>query len=249
MSELTKDEITGLGVTLWQPRNGHRVGADAVLLAASAGPPVQHVVDVGAGVGAVGLALARRWPRSHATLIEIAPELAELARRNAADNGLEGCVAVAQADVLEPGSRRAAGLADGAADLVVTNPPFYNPSEVRASPDASRARAHVFGDGAITLAGWVVAALALLRPGGRFVVIHRPDRLGELLEAFGHRLGDIAVRPVHPREGADAIRIVVAGVKGSRAPIRIQPGLILHRADGGFAPLAAAIHRGEAFLD
>ncbi len=136
---------------------------------------------------------------------------------------------------------------DGEAELVVTNPPFYSAEDVRASPDAAKALAHVFGDQG--LGEWIVASLALLAPGGRFVVIHRPERLGELLDAFGRRLGAVAIRPIYPRDGADAIRVIVTGVKGSRAPTRLRPGLVLHGPDGGFTPLAAAIHRGEAFLD
>jgi tRNA1(Val) A37 N6-methylase TrmN6 len=249
MSELTCDEIAGLGVSLWQPRAGHRVGADAVLLAASAGAPVEAIVDVGAGVGAVGLALTRRFPQSRAILIEIAPELADLARRNAAEAGLAERVTITHVNLLDRAAMRAAGIEQGNADLVVTNPPYYNPGEVRASPDKARSLAHVLGSEGDALGRWIVASLALLRPGGRFVVIHRPERLADLLAAFGERLGAVAVRPVFPREGADAIRVLVSGVKGSRAPLRIRPGLVLHGDGGGFAPLAAAIHRGEAFLD
>jgi tRNA1(Val) A37 N6-methylase TrmN6 len=106
----------------------------------------------------------------------------------------------------------------------------------------------VLGDGDDPLGAWIVAALTLVRPGGRFVMIHRPDRLSAMLTAFGRRLGDVAIRPIHPHADADAIRVIVSGVKGSRAPTRLQPALVLHERGGGFAPLAAAIHRGEAFL-
>jgi len=248
MPDLSEDSIHGLGVTLWQRRAGHRVGADAVLLAASAGSPTKTIVDFGAGVGGVGLALAKRWPEAHATLLEIAPESAELARRNAAANGLAQRTRVVEIDALDGRARRAAGVEEGKADLVLTNPPFYAACEVRVSPDSARARAHVLGEGDDPLGGWIVAALALVRPGGRFVMIHRPERLAEMLVAFGRRLGDVAIRPIHPQQDADAIRVIVSGVKGSRAPTRLQPALVLHERGGGFAPLAAAIHRGEAFL-
>ena len=248
MPDLTKDTIHGLGVTLWQHRGGHRVGVDAVLLAASAGAPVQTLVDFGAGVGSVGLALAKRWPDTHATLIEIDPENADLARRNAAGNDVAERIRVIEINALDGRTRRNAGVENGTADLVITNPPCYAASEVRVSPDSARARAHVFGEGEDPLAAWIVASLALVRPGGRFVMIHRPERLAEILAAVGRRLGDVAIRPIHPRQDADAIRVIVCGVKGSRAPARLQIGLVLHERNGGFAPLAAAIHRGEAFL-
>jgi tRNA1(Val) A37 N6-methylase TrmN6 len=242
------DEILGGRLRLRQPRAGHRVGADAVLLAAAAGPPARRIVDVGSGVGAVALALLMRWPEARADLVEIDPAGAALARENAFINGLADRVRVLEIDALDAAARRAAGLANGEAYLVVTNPPFFAPSEVRASPDAGRARAHVFAAAAAPLQAWIVASLALLAPGGRFAMIHRPEALAAILAAFGKRLGAVAVRPVHPRGDADAIRVLISGVKGSKAPLRLLPALVLHEANGAFTPLSAAIHRGEAVL-
>ena len=137
------DAILGGRLRLRQPIGGHRVGADAVLLAAAAGAPARRIVDVGAGVGAVGLALLQRWPEARGDLVEIDPELAALARDNAALNGLRPARASSRSTRSRRARRREAGLADGEADLVVTNPPFFDALKVRASPDAGRARAHV----------------------------------------------------------------------------------------------------------
>ncbi len=79
-------------------------------------------------------------------------------------------------------------------------------------------------------------------------MIQRADALPALLPAFERRLGDIALRPVHPHADAPAIRMLISGVKGSKAPLCLLPGLTLHEPDGATAPLAAAIQRGEAFL-
>jgi tRNA1(Val) A37 N6-methylase TrmN6 len=242
------DSILGGRLKLRQTREGHRVGLDAILLAAAAGPPAARLADVGAGVGAVGLALLQRWPAATGALVEIDPDLAVLAADNAALNGLADRVRTIVADALAPKSRRAAGLADEAADLVVTNPPYLAAAAARVSPDLRRARAHVAGDGAAALADWVVACLALLKPGGRFVMIQRADALPALLPAFGGRLGDLALRPIHPRADAPAIRLLISGTKGSKAPLQMLPGLTLHEADGSATPLAAAIQRGEATL-
>ncbi len=244
------DAILGGRLELRQTRDGHRVGLDAILLAAAAGAPVARLADVGAGVGAVGLALLQRWPQATGTLIEIDPDLAALAQENAALNRLADRARVVAADALDAKSRRAAGLADEAADLVVTNPPYLAAAASRVSPDPRRARAHVAagGGGAAALADWVVACLALLEPGGRLVMIHRADALPALLPTLAGRLGDLALRPVHPRADAPAIRLLIAGTKGSKAPLRLLPGLMLHEADGSATPLAAAIQRGEATL-
>ena len=79
-------------------------------------------------------------------------------------------------------------------------------------------------------------------------MIHRPEALPEIFATFGKRLGAVAMRPVHPRSDADAIRVLVTGVKGSRAPLRFLPPLALHDASGAFTPLSEAVHRGEALL-
>jgi len=243
----TLDSISGLGLVLRQKRAGHRVGLDAVLLAAAAGASAQHIVDVGAGVGAVGLALARRFSEARVDLVEIDEPTAALARDNAARNGLAERVRVVVADVMEAKARRAAELREGAADLVVTNPPYYAPGETRVSPDPARARAHA-QTGVEALAAWLQASLALLAPGGRFGLIHRPEAMPSIYAALDRRLGDVAVRPVYPRAGEDAIRVIVTGVKGSHAPARLQPGLVLHEADGQATPAARAIHEGRATL-
>ncbi len=123
---------------------------------------------------------------------------------------------------------------------------------MRVSPDATRARAHVFapsGSGVAPLAGWMRACLALLAPGGRLVMIHRPEALAQILAAADKRLGALALLPVHPRAGASAHRLIVSGVKGSKAPLRIAPALVLHQPDGKLTAESEAIHRGEALID
>jgi tRNA1(Val) A37 N6-methylase TrmN6 len=248
---LTIDRWLGGRLDLVQPKSGHRVGTDAALLAAAAGTPAGRIADVGAGVGAVGLALAHRSERAFADLIEIDPDLARLAEINAARNGLQARARILRLDVLRPVERREAGLGDEKADCVVTNPPFFEAGTVRVSPDGARARAHVLPpvEGGATLAAWIRTSLALLKPGGFFAMIHRPDALATILAAVENRLGALALLPVHPSATARAHRLLMTGVKGSRAPLRIAPALILHEADGRLTAEADAIHRGEAPID
>ena len=245
--ESSLDPWLGGRLILAQPRRGHRVGSDAALLAAAADLVEGRLVDVGAGVGAVGLAILRRHGSTTLDCVEIDPTIAEISAENAARNGLAARTRVIRADVLDARARRAEGLADEAADLVVTNPPFFEPGVVRASPQPAKARAHVFAGeaGAAPLVAWIRACLALLRPGGRFAMIHRPDALLQILTATENRIGTVWLLPVHPRAGAAAGRLLVSGVKGSRAPLKIAPPLILHDPDGTLTAEADAIHRGE----
>lgn len=238
--------LLGGRLMLRQPARGHRVGTDTMLLAACIAEPGEHVVDAGAGVGAVGLAVALRAPGSRVTLLERQPDLAALAHENAVANGLSDRVRTLACDLLAPPSRRAAGLANGSASAVLTNPPYYEQGAVRASPHGARAQAHVLGEGGV--GAWMRACLALLAPGGRFAMIHLPQALSPILEACEGRIGSVRVLPVHAREGEDAGRIVVTGRKGSRAPLAIAAPLFVHAPGGGFTARAEAIHRGEALL-
>ena len=244
---LTEDLWLGGRLTLVQPKRGHRVGTDAALLVAAAGDARQgRIVDVGAGVGAVGLALAKSSALASVDLVEIDPELAELAESNAARNGLQARARVLRLDVLDPRARREAGLAE-LANCVVTNPPFFDAAAVRASPHEGKARAHVLPRAG--LVDWIQASLTMLAPGGRFLMIHRPEALAMILAAIGTRLGAVALLPVHPAIGARAGRLLVSGVKGSKAPLRLVAALILHGADGRLTGEADAIHRGDALID
>jgi len=192
-----------------------------------------------------GRGSARWGPGGELDLVEIDAETAALARDNAERNGVRARVVAV--DVLRAAERREAGLVDGAADLVVTNPPFLIAQAARVSPDPARARAHAL-DGEDGLGHWIKASLALLAPGGRFAMIHRADALPAIFAALERRLGDVAARPVYPRAGEDAIRVLVTGVKGSRAPARLAPPLTLHEADGSATAQAREVHEGRARL-
>ncbi|APT33934.1 hypothetical protein MCBMB27_04643 [Methylobacterium phyllosphaerae] len=224
------------------PRGAHRAGTDAVLLARLLAPQAgERVCDVGAGTGAVGLACAALSPGLRPTLVERDPVLAGQARANAALNGIDAQVLVA--DVLASAAeRRAAGLVPDSFDVVLTNPPFFAPGSHRASPHPGRAAAHTFAGG--DLETWIRTCTAILRPGGRLGLIHRADALPACLDALKGRYGGLAIRPVHPRGDAPAIRVLIAAVRGSRAAASLRPPLVLHGSDGTFTAEAEALHRG-----
>jgi tRNA1(Val) A37 N6-methylase TrmN6 len=243
-----EDRLLAGRLALRQPVRGHRAGTDAILLAAAAPADFAgRAVDVGSGVGAVGLALALHSAQARVRLVEIDPEMAQAARHNIALNGFAARIDVIEADMLARRSVRvAAGIAGGDADLVLTNPPFAEDGSGRASPDLKRAKAHVMARGALD--DWIKACADMLRPRGTLIVIHRADALPALLDAMHRRFGAVTVLPVYPRAGAPAVRILVRGVKGSRAPFSIGLGLILHEADGRFTEQAESLHRGERHL-
>ncbi|WP_134497191.1 tRNA1(Val) (adenine(37)-N6)-methyltransferase [Microvirga pakistanensis] len=242
---ITDDRLLGGRVPLAQPARGHRAGTDAVLLAASAPAKAgDRVLDVGASTGAVGLMVAARQKAVRLAFVERDPDLAALCRRNCRQNGLEAEIFVT--DVLDKAARRSVGLLPESADLVLSNPPFLEEGQARISPDAGRAAAHALPAGG--LQAWLKACLSLLRPKGRLVLIHRADRLAECLEGLSGPLGDLSLRFVHPSADRPAIRVLLSGVKGSRASSKILPPVILNGPDGRFTPQAQALHLGEADL-
>jgi tRNA1(Val) A37 N6-methylase TrmN6 len=171
---VTDDAVLDGRLKLWQPARGHRAGHDAILLAAAA-PKSTIAIDLGAGIGTAGLALLARNAARHVTFVEIDVDLARLSGANAERNDFAEKTMPRSNPTLRDLSRRGGPPkpAAASADLVVVNPPFNDPAQRRASPDAVRRRAHAAPDGEID--SWVEAASRLLKSNGRVVLIHRPE--------------------------------------------------------------------------
>ena len=251
VAEVSEDAFLGGALTLVQPRAGHRGGLDAVLLAASVpATPGDTVLDLGAGVGTAGLAVLARVPDTRALLVERDARPMTLAARNVAANGMDERAEVLCRDIEAPGGAQGAGIDQGSVDHALANPPFFSAGEMRASPDAGRSDAHVHDRGRSEgLERWCAFAAGAVRSGGTLTLIHRADALPDVLEAMDGRFGGVRVTPVHPRPGEDAIRVLVQGAKGSRAPLVIAPALILHGPSGSaFAPPIEAVLRAPKAL-
>jgi tRNA1(Val) A37 N6-methylase TrmN6 len=248
LGAVTEDAVLGGALRLRQPRRGHRVGHDSVLLAAAC-PAYgsERVVDLGAGVGAAGLAVATRARGVAVTLVEIDPDLAALAAENARLNGLAARVTSVSLDAAAPSRAfAAAGLAPDRLDRVLMNPPFNDPVRQRASPDRRRRLAHAAPRETLTV--WIRTAARLLRPGGTLTLIFRADGLVDLGHALAAGFGAVTVLPVYPKPDQPAVRILVRAAKGSRAPLVLLPGLILNDADGRPTPEAEAVLRAGGTL-
>jgi len=242
----SKDRFLGGQLILRQPLSGHRAGHDAILLAAATPARAgNRVVEFGAGVGAAGLALARRIGEIDLVLVEIDKQLAQLARTNAAANAIEAAILVE--DVTATAARlTAAGLAPDSVDVVLMNPPFNHPSRHRPAKDESRRAAHMAN--ASTLEDWVATARRLLKSGGMLTLIWRADGLSEVVTALDRGFGSLVMLPVHGDPAKPAIRLIVCAVKGGRGPTRIQPGLLLNDAAGKPSEEAETILSGGAGL-
>jgi len=241
--DISEDAVLGGRLTLRQPLSGHRVGHDAILLAAATGGRAGELaVDFGAGVGAAGLALAARVAGLEVVMVEIDAALSRLAAENAKTNRFDDRARAITCNVEDVMALAAAGLSAGSADRVLMNPPFHDARRHNVSPDAGRRLAHAGESG--LLARWIAAAAFLLKPHGVLTLIWRADELQDVLAALVHEFGAIAVMPVQPREGASAIRVLVRAVKaGSGAPV-FRPALSLNDAQGRPSTAAEAVLRG-----
>ena len=224
--DVTEDAFLGGKLRLRQPKSGHRAGHDAMLLAAATPAcPGDRVVDFGAGVGAAGLAVAKRVAGIALVLVEIDKGLAELARANASANAIAAETLVL--DVTSGAENFAsAGLAPESVDVVLMNPPFNDAARHRASPDGARAMAHVAA--AETLEQWVHASRRILKSGGSLTMIWRADGIADVLAALGRGFGSLMILPVHGDVASPAIRVLVRATKGGRAPTRLLAGLVLN---------------------
>lgn len=224
--EFTEDAFLGGQLRLRQFKSGHRAGHDAMLLAAAT--PARsgdRVVDFGAGVGAAGLAVAKRVAGIELVLVEIDTALADLARGNAAANAIAAEIVVL--DITSAADAFAAArLSPDSVDVVLMNPPFNDPARHRASPDKVRASAHVAT--AETLESWIHAARRILKSGGSLTLIWRADGLAEVLAALDRGFGSVVILPVHGDATQPAIRVLIRAIKGGKAPVRIHAALLLN---------------------
>jgi tRNA1Val (adenine37-N6)-methyltransferase len=225
--ELTRDSLWGGDLVFWQPARGrgYRFNLDPVLLSAFASP-ARHVLDLGSGVGVLGILLLATGKAERVTAVEVQPALAELTRRNARENGLADRLHVITGDCREQPLP--------AVDAVVFNPPYFRPSEGQPAPDRCRDVARHERHG--TLADFVARAAAVIGTSGHVAVII-PARRGPELEALLRQAGAFALRRrlVLPRDGEAAGHWMLEGRFGPGAAIealRHEPPLLVHGAAG-----------------
>jgi tRNA1(Val) A37 N6-methylase TrmN6 len=230
--DTTEDTLLGGRVKLSQPRSGYRVAIDPVLLAASVeAAPGERILDVGAGVGAIGLCLVARLGDVFVQGVEVQSELVALAAHNAQHNGWLDFMSTAQHDIESStiAPYVAERLLPESYDQVVTNPPYLPAHSANRPLDRMRALATV--ESTANLADWLQFALNRLKHGGTLTMVHRADRLDEILALLKGRAGETVIFPLWPGPGKDANRVIVRTRKGSDAPLRLASGLLLH--DGG----------------
>ena len=243
---LTEDGFLGGRLRILQPEKGFRAGIDSVFLAAAVPcAPGDAVFEAGVGTGVAALCLLARIPSIHLTGIEIAARYALLCEENARRNGFEANVRVIRADMRDALRKDAAVMpAPGSFAHALANPPYHEDGKSTPSPHLLKAQAHAFGPADLEI--WVKVLHGMLAQRGTVSMVHRADMLAKILAALEDRFGNIRIAPLFPRAGAPANRVIVQGVKGSKAPLQLLPGIVLHDQTGRFTPEAQAVLRDGA---
>ena len=199
--------------------------------------PGLRTVDLGCGTGLLGLLLMQRQPGLRVTGVDIQPQAIRLAERAAEENGLGGQMAFYAADLREVKTL----FPTGSFDLAVCNPPYYPPRCGALAPSDTRRTARAETD--CTLEDVCRAASWLLRWGGSFCLVHKPERLVDLLCALrGNGLEPKRLRFVCKRAGAAPSLVLAEARRGGRPGLTMEAPLILQTADGAAAAEVDAIY-------
>jgi tRNA1(Val) A37 N6-methylase TrmN6 len=245
-ASLTEDGFLGGRLKLLQPEKGFRAGIDSVFLAAAVPCTAgEAVFEAGTGPGVAALCLLARTPGLQVTGIELGARYALLCEENARRNGFEASLRVIRADIKDALRKDDIAMpVPGSFAHAMANPPYHEEGKSTPSPNLLKAQAHAFSPAELEL--WVKVLHAMVAPRGTATLVYKADMLGRLLQLMEERFGDIRVAPLHPRAGAAANRVIVQGVKGSKAPTQLLHGLVLHGADGRFTPEAEDVLRNGA---
>lgn len=250
----TDDSFLSGQVHLRQPLDGYRVGTDAVMLAASINTvavsqaktskhaePRKRLLDMGAGVGGISLAVCHRNANAHITAVEQDQASFDLLCHNISVND--------QTKVIRPHLGSVLALPPvlrGSFDHVFANPPFHHDSDM---PSSSRRRREAHYADRATLSDWVASALWAVKSKGRISFIVRADRTEQVIRGLGDGgAGEVLLYPLWSYRSSPAIRMIItarAGVKGAMAML---PGLVLHNTSGALTPEARRVMKGGVLL-
>jgi len=239
MTEVIETTLLRGRVKLLQPKIGFHASTDSVFLAAAV--PVKDkykVLDVGCGVGSVGFCVLARNKTVSLTGLDIQPELIDLARQNAQLNDVEDRSRFFHGSLLSEKL-----IEDNQFNVVVMNPPYLESGAHTPSPEKIKATSHGEGASGASLADWVKYAHRKLKQGGHLTIIHRADRMDDVIVELEKKnwFGSVVVYPLWSHAGEDAKRVIIQARKERYAPIMLKAGMVIHREDGKYTKEADAV--------
>lgn len=239
MTEYTNDYLLNRRVKIFQPVDGYRASTDAVILSSLVAQvkPGDKILDVGSGTGAISLCLASRFQdkQPQITGLELQLELAELSNLSAAANGFGHFLKYLNQDITQP----AANLENCSFQHVISNPPYTDHD--MPSPNRSKALAH--NHHGLNLTAWITYCIKMLAPKGKIYLINRAEAINEMLAALSPQIGAVQIIPLYSKPGQNAKRVMIAGIKDSKAPTVVLPPFVVHTPTGEYTPEAYRLLR------
>lgn len=226
----TLEDLRLGGLFLIQKRDAFRFGMDAVLLANFIRcKPGERIVDLGTGTGVIPVILAAKTQAERITGIEIQPEIADMAQRSVAGNGLGDRVEILAMDIRESAKRLGPGY-----EAVVTNPPYTRTGSGLVNPSEKKAIAR--HEILCTLSDVIEAAASLLKFHGEFYMVHRPDRLCDIMAEMRKReLEPKELKLVCPRLGDPASLVLIKGINRGNPGMKLLPPLYIYNSFGNYS--------------
>ena len=203
-------------------------GMDAVLLSSfAAAGPGEKVLDLGTGSGIIPILMHAKTGCRDFTGLEIHAESADMAARSVLLDDLQDDISIVTGDIKEA----AAIFGAASFDVVTSNPPYIPAGRGLTNPDASRAAAR--HEILCSLEDVVGETAKLLKPGGRFYLVHRPGRLPEIMRLLcGYRIEPKRMRLVHPFSGREANLVLIEAVRGAKPQLRVERPLVIFEEPG-----------------
>lgn len=220
--------VLNKAVKLLQPDKGFRTSLDSVFLASACrARQGERILDLGCGVGSVGLCILHRIGNCHLTGIDINSQCIEIAKLNASKNNVEGFADFTCSDI-------AGYCAEDTFDHVVCNPPYLDAGNHTPSPDKSLALANGFIDNDRNIKEWIDCGFRCLKSGGTFTIINRADALDKIIMAFGKKFGGVEIFPLLSFGKEPAKRVIIRAIKDRKTPLILHAGIVIHNADGTY---------------
>lgn len=222
------DELQRDGYRIIQNTEKFCFGMDAVLLSDfAAARPYGRALDLGTGTGIIPILMAAKAKGEHLTGLEIQADMAEMARRSVALNGLESKIEIVTGDI-KGASKRFGGASF---DVVTCNPPYMADSRGLKNPRDAKAIAR--HEVLCSLEDVIRETAGLLKSGGHFYMVHRPGRLADIMELMMRcRVEPKRMRMVHPYADAEANMVLIEGVRGGGRELRVERPLVVYREPG-----------------
>lgn len=243
MSATQEIYVLNKRLKLIHSEKGFKTSIDSVLLAAACPAKAgDHILDMGCGVGGAGLSVLTRVDGVKMTGVEIQGEHAALAERNAVVNLMQDRCDFVVSDIQ-------AYREEKKFNHVICNPPYLEGATHLRSPSDEKAIAMGHDDVRVRVKDWVDCAHFCLKSNGSLTMIHRADKIINIIQALGKRFGAVEIIPLWPKAGENAKRVIVRAIKDRKSPATIHAGLIIHGPGGAYTDEAEAVFREAKAID